>query len=247
MALFPGPTPAAQTGSAASIPAAETTGPTDPRDPTVLTLLSLKLLLLAFFILLTSLAEFQEDRTRQVLESVSEAFNGQVQADRSYNLSSSALANLEELEALFGEVGDLFQSSLPAVKVRRSVDRRLVSFSLPAATLFAPGSTRLRPGRWLLLRRLVEALTQRGRSGLPYELSVLHGVPEDGPAVRPGLVRTAPVLEPARLGALARSLTARGLPAQRFSVGVEPGAPERVRFVLQLDAAALGGPGKGGG
>ena len=133
------------------------------------------------------------------------------------------------------------------MKVRRSVDRRLVSFSLPAATLFAPGSTRLRPGRWLLLRRLVEALTHRGRSGLPYELSVLHGVAEGGPAARPGLGRTAPALELARLDALARSLTARGLPARRFAVGVEPGAPERVRFVLQLDAAALGGPGKGGG
>ena len=71
MGLILGPTPAARTGPAASIPAAETAGPTDPKDPTVLTLLSLKLLLLAFFILLTSLAEFQEDRTRQVLESVS--------------------------------------------------------------------------------------------------------------------------------------------------------------------------------
>jgi len=55
------------------------------------------------------------------------------------------------------------------------------------------------------------------------------------------------VLELARLGAIARSLTARGLPAQRFSVGVEPGAPERVRFVLQLDAVALDGPARDGG
>jgi len=221
---------------------ADSAGQTGPKDPTVLTLLSLKLLLLAFFILLTSLAEFQEDRTRQVLESVSEAFNGQVQADRSYSLSSSALANLEELEALFGEVGDLFQSSLPAVKVQRSADRRLVSFTLPAATLFAPGSTRLRPGRWLMLRRLVDSLTHRGRSGLPYELSVLHGVA--GRGLGPG--GSMPTLELERLGALAGALTARGLPARRFSIGVEPGAPKRVRFVLQLDAAALD-DGKGEG
>ncbi len=231
------PTPAAAAGPAAAM---QTAGPINHADPALLGLLSLKLLLLAFFILLTSLAEFQEDRTRQVLDSVNEAFNGQVPADRSYNLSSSALANLEQIEAVFGEVGDLFQSSLPAVKVDSSADRSLVSFTLPAATLFAPGSTRLRPGRWLLLRRLAESLTQRGRSGLPYQLSVVHGVPRDAL----GRGRPGPTLEFERLESLANTLAARGLPARRFSVGVEPGAPERVRFVLQLDAAAVddGGP-----
>lgn len=210
-------------------------------DPNVVTLLSLKLLLLAFFILLTSLSEYQDDRTRQVLESVSEAFNGQVQADRSYNLSSSALANLEEMEVLFGEVGDLFQSSLPAVKVESSADGTLVSFELREATLFAPGSTELRPGRWLLLRRLSEALGSRGRGGLPYELAVLHGVQQ--PA---GRKQAALNLATRRLGTLGQVLTARGLPDARLSVGLLTGTPGVVRFMLQMDPAAIAEAAGGG-
>ncbi len=203
-------------------------------DPNVVTLLSVKLLLLAFFILLTSLSQFQDDRTRQVLESVSEAFNGQVQADRSYNLSSSALANLEEMEVLFGEVGDLFQSSLPAVKVESSADGTLVTFELPEATLFAPGSAELRPGRWLLLRRLSESLGARGRGGLPYELAVLHGVRK--PA---GRKQEALNLATRRLGSLGQVLTARGLPHARVSVGLLAGTPGVVRFMLQMDPEAI--------
>ena len=76
---------------------------------------------------------------------------------------------------------------------------------------------------------------------------MLHGAPESGPAARSGSGRAAPALELARLTAIARSLTARGLPAGRLSVGVEPGRPERVRFVLQLDFAGLNTPGTGGG
>ena len=49
-------------------------------DPNVVALLSLKLILLGFFILLNALSEYEESRTRMVLESVNEAFNGRVDA-----------------------------------------------------------------------------------------------------------------------------------------------------------------------
>jgi hypothetical protein len=155
--------------------------PRKQADANILTLLSLNLLLLGFFILLTALSNFQEDRQRLVLESVNEAFNGRVAADRSYSESSSGLDNLEEIEALLDDAGKLFGSALPAVKVKRAADRPVVRFELSAATLFAPESVDLRPGRWLLLRRLVEALTEEGRRDLPYELSIIHAVATDAP------------------------------------------------------------------
>ena len=43
-------------------------------------LLSLNLILLAFFILLNSLADFETDRARAVLASVKQAFNGKSEA-----------------------------------------------------------------------------------------------------------------------------------------------------------------------
>ena len=41
-------------------------------------------------------------------------------------------------------------------------------------------------------------------------------------------------LEPRRLGALARTLVARGLPAGNLSVGLRPGAASSVSFVLRV-------------
>lgn len=49
----------------------------DGVDPDALPLPSLQLPLLAFFILPTSLSDFQDPRTRMVLESVDEACNAQ--------------------------------------------------------------------------------------------------------------------------------------------------------------------------
>jgi hypothetical protein len=214
--------------------------PRKQADANILTLLSLNLLLLGFFILLTALSNFQEDRQRLVLESVNEAFNGRVAADRSYSESSSGLDNLEEIEALLDDAGKLFGSALPAVKVKRAADRPVVRFELSAATLFAPESVDLRPGRWLLLRRLVEALTEEGRRDLPYELSIIHAVATDAPPR--SLAETSRSLVVQRLDSLATALIARGLPAERLSVGVEP-RPERVRtvsFVLRIGQPGLG-------
>ena len=223
--------PAGPLGSAPES-ASTRTGNENAADPNIIALLSLNLLLLGFFILLTSLSSYEDDRKRLVLESVNEAFNGRVHAARSYNDTSSGLDNLEQMEVLMGEVGELFSSALPAVRVKRAADTPVVSFELPAETLFAPDSTDLRPGRWLLMRRLVEALSDGSRSALPYELTVFHGVAAGAlPKSAPG---TPDALEPRRLGALARTLVARGLPAGNLSVGLRPGAAGSVIFVLRV-------------
>ncbi len=204
--------------------------PSDPGDANIVSLLSLNLLLLGFFIVLTSLTSYEDDRKRLVLESVNEAFNGRVHAVRSYNDSSSGLDNLDQIEFLLGRVGEIFGSALPAVRAERAADAPIVSFAVPAETLFAPDSTVLRPGRWLLLRRLVEALTDERRAALSYDLTVFHGMPDGG---------DADSLEMRRLGALARTLVGRGLPAERLSVGLDPGAARKVRFVLRVEPSAF--------
>jgi hypothetical protein len=194
----------------------------------MVSLLSLNLLLLGFFIVLTSLTSYEDDRKRLVLESVNEAFNGRVHAERSYDDSSAGLDNLAQIEFLLGQAGEIFGSALPAVRVARAADTPLVSFTFPAETLFAPESTELRPGRWLLLRRLVEALTDQRHAVLSYELAVFLGMPAGG---------TNESLEVRRLGALARTLLGRGLPAERLTVGIDPDLTRKLRFVLRVGAA----------
>jgi hypothetical protein len=201
-------------------------------DPNIVALLSLKLLLLGFFILLNTLAQFQEDRIRRVLESVDEAFNGQVEARRSHAPHAAALGILDEAESLFSEVGRLFESRIPAVQVEPSPDGTRLRLELAQGALFAPSGVALQPGRGLLLNRFVAALLQGGRAGLEYELEILYGVARGD--VGPMTASGARSLEVRRSGMLARDLVTRGLPADRLSVAVLPGHAGRLQLVVRL-------------
>ncbi len=200
-------------------------------DPNVVALLSLKLLLLGFFILLNALSEFEEHRTRSVLDSVNEAFDGRIDAPESHAPFAAALGPLEQGRAMMEEVGRLFHALIPAVRSEHAADRGRLQLELPADTLFRPGGIALQPGRDLLLRRLVAALASDGRLGLDFEVELLHGAAADAydvPAAAPG-----GTLEMRRLGALVRLLVRLGVPASKLSIGLLPGRPGRARLVLQ--------------
>ncbi len=198
-------------------------------DPNVVALLSLKLLLLGFFILLNALSEFEEHRTRSVLDSVNEAFDGRIDAPESHAPFAAALGPLEQGRAMMEEVGRLFHSLLPAVRSEHAADRGRLQLELPAETLFRPGGIALQPGRDLLLRGLVAALASDGRLGLDFEVELLHGADTlAAPSAPPG----GP-LEMQRLGALVRLLVRLGLPARKLSIGMLPGRPGKVRLVVQ--------------
>ena len=200
-------------------------------DPNVVALLSLKLVLLGFFILLNALSEFEEHRTRSVLESVNEAFDGQIEAPESHAPFAAALGPLEQGREMMEEVARLFQSLIPAVRSEHAARRGRLQLELPAETLFRPGGIGLQPGRDLLLRRFVAALSGDGRIGLDFEVELLHGT-----AVGAGTTSAAPAggtLQMRRLGALARLLGRLGVPARKLSIGMLPGRPGKVLLVLQ--------------
>lgn len=210
-------------------------GPGRP-DPNIVALLSLNLLLLGFFILLNALSQFEEDRARLVLESVNEAFNGQVQALESLSPQSAALGSLGETAGLVDAVGELFESMIPAVRTETSAGGARLRLELSAGSIFRPGRAALQPGRELLLRRFAQALARDGRAGSEYEVEVFHGV-------RSGTFRTladagARALEVRRSSVLVRELIALGVPPGRLSAGIVPGHPGKLQLVVQVLEAA---------
>jgi hypothetical protein len=209
-------------------------------DPNVVALLSLKLILLGFFILLNALSEYEESRTRMVLESVNEAFNGRVDAPESFAPFSAGLGPLEQGAAMMEDVGRLFRSLIPAVRSEHAADRGRLLLELPSETLFRPAGVALQPGRDLLLRRFAAALTSDGRLGLDFEVELLHGTAGDTSAAPSAA--TGGTLEMRRLGALVRLLVRLGVPARKLSVGLLPGRPGRVRLVVQAYHAPLASP-----
>jgi hypothetical protein len=209
-------------------------------DPGIVALLSLKLLLLGFFILLNALSQFEDQRARQVLESVNEAFNGRVQASERHAPVASGLGALEQTRAMIRTVDRLFRSLIPAVRSEVSASGGHLLLELPAETLFQPAGVPLQPGRDLLLRRFAMALADEGRIGLDYEVELLHGVPDGALATRSAAPSGG--LEVRRLGALARQLVRLGVPAKKLSVALLPGRPGKVQLVVQAYDGPLGAP-----
>ena len=209
-------------------------GKTARGDPNIVALLSLKLLLLAFFILLNALSKFEDEKTRRVLESVNDAFNGQVQAVRNVSSYSGAIGSLRDSRTLAVELLRLFRASIPAAEVTKSErgDRFLIEF--PAATLFRQQRAELRSESQAVLKRLAETLRQRQGVGVDFVVTILHGVAStrdrrlssDGPQR----------LEIRRGNRLIEELQARGLEAGRLSMGLLPGAAGKLRVEITLGA-----------
>ncbi len=210
-------------------------------------LLSLNLILLAFFILLNSLADIETDRARAVLASVNQAFNGEVEVAGHRPAVSSLLGALPEVEAKLREVGSLFESIAPSEQAKSIRRASLVQLDLPANALFEPASLRLRQGRQVLLARLAQSL-RKGPVGAPrYLVEILVGtgaqVAADGDAAAAG----SPSLELRRAAVLAASLSAEGAPLDGLSTGLLPGAADSLRFVVRLRPDTVAGSARRGG
>jgi len=197
-------------------------------DSAIVLLLSLKLILLAFFILLNALSDFEEARTHQVIDSVSKAFHGQLEPVNAPALLNGSPGLLPEAEALINDVGSLFESLVPAQRSVRTARTRAVHIELPSVALFRIGKDNLRPERKALIRRLAKALLQRSARDLVYKLEFLHGIPGDGAT---GASRTQEIRRASGLAAL---LMEEGLAPELLSIGVLPGRSGRVEFVLSV-------------
>ncbi len=202
------------------------------KDPNIVALLSLQLLLLAFFILLNALSKFEDEKTRRVLESVNDTFNGQVQAVRNASTYSGAIGSLDDGRSLVAELKRLFTTTLPATRVEQSSNANLFRLVLPATKLFEAGSAELRSGRLGLLNRISALLKKRQALGQGFRLRWLHGVETTRDR---RLAAPAPsLLEIRRVGYVVDELLARGVEPARLAVGVEPTGAGRMVLEIRL-------------
>jgi flagellar motor protein MotB len=200
----------------------------------IVAMLSLKLLLLAFFILLTTISKFEEERSRAVMYSVAVAFAGAVPATEGRAVPDAGIGALDKQASLSEQIRALFRQTLPLVEVETAADGRVLRLEVRAHDLFAMGQSDLRPQRGLLLRRLANALTDPRRGPGLYTVEVLHAVP-------PGDGAAATRLPAARSGTVVRGLSALGVPGDRLSTGLWPtrGDPGRIAFEITLPMEEL--------
>ncbi|MBK1670061.1 hypothetical protein CKO28_18665 [Rhodovibrio sodomensis] len=200
----------------------------------IVAMLSLKLLLLAFFILLTTISDYEEERSRAVMYSVAVTFAGGMPASEGRPVPDAGVGALEKQASLSEQIRALFKQTLPLVEVETAADGRVLRLEVRAADLFDMGQAELRPQRRILLRRLANALTDPRRGPALYTVDVLHAVP-------PGDGAAATRLPASRSGTIVRGLTALGVPSDRLSTGLWPtrGNPGRIAFEITLPMKEL--------
>ena len=221
----------------------------------IVLLLSLELILLAFFILLNGLAEFEQQKQAQVLDSVNKAFRGSVQTPPHASDLPASLGVLSLPQGLTDEIGSRFESFVPSSSASQTDRATVMSVEMPAETLFRPGEDRIRPERKVLIRRLARAMMRDPDGVLKYELAFEHDVPggsesSEGEPLEGAGAATALAV---RRGAdMAAYLIRQSIPTDVVSVGVVPGGVvpsgvvpggvvpsggETVRFVLRMRSA----------
>jgi len=201
-------------------------------DAGIVLMLSLQLILLAFFILINSIAEIETTRMRAVLDSVDNAFNGTYRSIPDPATAPAGSGVLTEATDGLSQVHALVSASIPGANAKYVGDSETLRIDLPANALFAIGEDRLRASRADLVRRLARALMPDPSGAQRYEVEVLHGTARRSGHEAPAPDGTLP-LEIRRDGALAQALRAQGLPAEALSIGLLPNRPELIRLILR--------------
>lgn len=204
-------------------------------DPGLVALLSLKLLLLAFFILLTALSNFEQDRVHRVVESVTDAFGVRYVAVDEQPVSAGGLGFYEAMKPIVEELRRVASATLPVrieIELRRDGELRV---EIPYDSLFGLADASPRGTVRPLLVALARALSGRRFEDHSWELDASARLAEAGrrgEAVERDLAVR-------RAAAVARSLAALGLPRERLSAGLLGDSAQSLRLTVHPPAVAV--------
>jgi len=189
--------------------------------------LSLYLLILVFFIVLVSISAREELKSTKVMNSVASTFAPD-------SRSATLLAALPDMDGqemaghmFHKRIANLVSERLRVAKVKVVKPGEMMQISLPADSLFHPGTTDIRAFQRSLLDRIVAELSNRP-PGLYFELEFAICSPH---AVGVSLPIGA-TLEVNRAGAFARKMLARGAPPNAISIALSPGDPQDVTLTF---------------
>lgn len=199
-------------------------------DSGVMTFLSLYLILLAFFILLMSLSQMEEERIQAALGSIDVTFKSNIEPKHSETAKRPASERVVGIKAFAERVKRQFEASLPIgrFEVRQVGD--LIRITVPGDLIFAPGKPHLRATKASLINGIVEGLSQ-ARLSERYQVALQIGVGRTSPdAGKPSLAML-------RAGAFARDLRRRGVAARLIAVGLRAGNPGQLRLTFKPAAA----------
>ena len=195
--------------------------------------LSLFLIILAFFIMMTTISQREGSRTQGVIASISSSFK---------DFPKTTLIALETADQGAGEeaapgfeksIEELFETAFPLAEVEISESFERIEVILPLDEMFAPGGTGIQGRHAPLLDRLADLLAYE-MTGQIHEVEALLSppAPSNADAADGDAVDGDALLTVDRAGALARELTARGVSAAAIAIGIEQRDPGTLRLLF---------------
>ncbi|MBL6954478.1 MAG: hypothetical protein ISR50_17705 [Alphaproteobacteria bacterium] len=192
-------------------------------------LMSLYLLLVAFFILLNSMAHYEVSRVEEVMGSVKSEFRNQwAVADTGLSVPSQrGLA--PAVDDFHGEVRQFFEETLPVDHVEPERRGDMIRFAVPVDDLFRPDAVAPRPRGRAFLDRMASSL-KKVRPGLQAEVEMVLGTG----ITLPGGDDAVGAFEMRRVSSLAHALRRRGVAAMAMRTGLMPGDPGQISFIFRV-------------
>ncbi len=192
-------------------------------------LVSLYLVLLAFFIMLVAMSEFDITKQDKAVASLQDTFAISRQIQTLEYMPSPGLEVL--VQELFAELRDTVALLMPLKKLEVIEHHDELMIMVPMEQLFARDSTAIQPQKQPYLRQLSELL-KRWQYELMIDMDIVLGTTNIDPAP------TAQDVSVGRAGEIARFFLDSGLPKSQIAVGIADSEPKMITFSFFVRGAA---------
>jgi hypothetical protein len=191
--------------------------PTEARNPSLPTFVGLIMLILTFFIVLTSISINDRNKSDAAMASLQDAFSGTVETAQRAEDADMNIAARDFMRGLTGQI----QSLIPLMGGKKSSPSEHQVLWLPISLAFAGAGTDLEPGFSPVLRELLNASEKiPPRFDYQIEVRLCAAAPSDG-------LRQ-------RATALALALEKLQAPMNRFAIGTQDCQADRLGFAVAM-------------
>lgn len=196
--------------------------PASQSSSTVMAALSLYLIILAFFIMMTTISHHDGSRTEGVLSSISASFKDYAQTTI-ITLDTADVGAGQEAEPGFeASIESLFESAFPLARIEISQMLDRIEITLPLDSLFENGSATIQNRHSAVFDRVTKIM-EYDTPGTIHEIEATLSWTDalDGDETLTIDLADRRLLAINRVGALVRNLTARGVSAAAIAIGIE--------------------------
>lgn len=198
-------------------------------NPSSVVFLSLYLILLAFFILLTTISFRDNARVEAAIGSVTSTFGAHL-AEPTKPRTKGTEGKFEDApRAFINVVRKLFNETLPALKLPIVAKDGTMRVEVPILDLFKRGESRIRRRSRPLLGGIADGLAlQNDEWRFEIEILLASGI------ALPGGSEVGGDLDVRRAGNFARYMRALGAPAHSIRTGIRAGDPEMAQLSFYI-------------